>query len=307
MNLLAFSRGEYLDRLGDLTGTTRLPASKAMTTVEVKLSAARETSTIINKGTRVTADDKIYFALDEALIFAAGETVKTCAATCTEAGEIGNGFAPNELNKIVDPQPFLKSITNTTTSAGGADIESDDSLRDRIHESPESYSVAGPEGSYIFHAKSVSPTITDVAVDSPSPGLVDVFILTKDGLPNTELLDAVDAYLNKKTVRPLTDWVHVLAPTVENYEVDISYYINRSDAVYAAQIVSAAEAAVDEYVEYQGAAIGRDINPDELIARLKQAGVKRAEIRSPQFKAIGNYSVAVCTGSTVTFAGLEEK
>ena len=47
MNLLAFSRGEYLDRLGDLTGTTRLPASKAMTTVEVKLSAARETTTII--------------------------------------------------------------------------------------------------------------------------------------------------------------------------------------------------------------------------------------------------------------------
>ena len=306
MNLLAFSKGEYLDRLGDLVGVSRLPASKAMTTVEVKLSAARETSTIINKGTRVTADDKIYFALDEALIFSAGEMTKTCAATCTTAGEAGNGFAAGELNRIVDPQPFLKSITNITTSAGGADIESDDSLRDRIHESPESFSSAGPEGSYIFHAKSVSPIITDVEVNSPSPGEVNVYVLTKDGLPNTELLDAVAEHLNAKTIRPLTDLVHVLPPEVENYTVDIDYYINRSDAVYAAQIVAAAEQAVSDYIEYQGSRIGLDIVPDELTARLKQAGVKRVEIRSPQFKAVGNYSVAICSGSSVTFSGLED-
>ena len=306
MNLLAFSKGEYLDRLGDLCGVERLPASHATTTVEVRLSAARATSTIINKGTRITADDKIYFALDEPLIFSAGETVKTCAATCTESGEAGNGFAPNELNKIVDPQPFLKSITNTTTSAGGADIESDDSLRERIHQSPESFSTAGPEGAYQFHAKSVSTAITDVAVDSPSPGEVNVYVLTKDGLPSQELLNAVDAYLNKKTIRPLTDLTTVLAPTVENYEVDISYYINRDDAVYAAQIVAAAEQAVNDYVTWQGEKIARDINPDELIQRLKNVGVKRCVIRSPQFKVLDNFSVAVCTGKTVNFVGLED-
>ena len=306
MNLLAFSRGEYLDRLGDLVGVERLAASHATTTVEVKLSAARATSTIINKGTRVTADDKIYFALDEALIFAAGETVKTCAATCTESGEVGNGFLSGELNKIVDPQPFLKSIVNTTTSAGGADVESDDSLRERIHEAPESYSVAGSEGAYVFHAKSVSATITDVAVNSPQPGYVDVFILTKDGLPSQEILDAVDSHLNAKTIRPLTDYVTVKAPTVEEYAVDLDYYISRENATYAAQIVSAAEAAVNSYIEYQGSRIGLDINPDEIIARLKAAGVKRAVIRSPQFKVLDNFSVAVCNGSTINFAGLED-
>lgn len=306
MNLLAFSKGEYLDRLGDLVGVERLPASHAMTTVEVKLSAARETSTIINKGTRVTADDKIYFALDEALIFSAGETVKTCAATCTESGEVGNGFAAGELNKIVDPQAFLKSIENVTTSAGGADIESDDSLRDRIHEAPESYSVAGSEGAYQFHAKSVSSTITDVAVDSPTPGSVDVYILTAAGLPNQELLNAVDTHLNKKTIRPLTDLVTVKAPTVENYSVDLSYYIHREDATFAAQIVAAAEQAVNDYVTWQGEKIGRDINPDQLIQLLKNAGVKRVEISSPQFKELDNFSVAFCQSQTVNFAGLED-
>lgn len=306
MNLLAFSKGEYLDRLGDLVGVERLAASHAMTTVEVELSTARETATIINAGTRVTADDKIYFALDEMLVFAAGETKKTCAATCTEAGEAGNGFAAGELNKIVDNQPFLKSIVNTTTSAGGADIESDDSLRDRIHEAPESFSVAGSEGAYKFHAKSVSPIITDVAINSPTPGEVNVYVLTKDGLPAQELLDAVDAHLNAKTIRPLTDLVTVKAPTVEEYSVDISYYINREDATFAAQIVSAAEQAVNDYVTWQGGKIGRDLNPDELIQRLKNAGVKRVEVTSPQFKVLDNFSVAVCQSKSVNFAGLED-
>ena len=306
MNLLAFAKNEYLDKLGDLVGVERLPASHAMTTVEVKLSAARESATIINAGTRVTADDKIYFALDEMLIFAAGETTKTCAATCTTAGEVGNGFGAGELNRIVDPQPFLLSIENTTTSTGGADAESDDSLRDRIHEAPESYSVAGSEGAYKFHAKSVSPIITDVAVDSPEPGHVNIYVLTQSGLPSQEILDAVDSHLNKKTIRPLTDFVHVLAPKVENYTVDLDYYINRDDATFAAQIVEAAEQAVSDYITWQGEKIGRDIVPDELIARLKAAGVKRVVVNSPQFKVLDNFSVAVNTGKTVVFAGLED-
>ena len=306
MNLLAFAKNEYLDRLGDLVGVERLPASYATTTVEVKLSSARQAATIINAGTRVTADDQIYFALDEPLVFAAGETTKTCAATCTVAGEVGNGFLPGELNRIVDPTAFLLSIKNVTTSAGGADVESDDSFRDRIHESPESFSNAGSEGAYIFHAKSVSTTITDVAIDSPEPGRVDVFVLTKDGLPSTEILNAVDAHLNAKTIRPLTDLVTVKAPTTEEYTVNLSYYINRAEATQAAQVVAAAEAAVNEYISWQGGKIGRDLNPDELIQRLKNAGVKRVVISSPQFKAIGNYSVAVCTGQVATFAGLED-
>ena len=86
MNLLAFAKGEYLDRLGDLVGCERLQASSAVTTLEVTLSAPRLTSTIIRQGTRVTADNQIYFATDEALIFAAGETVKQVKATCTTTG-----------------------------------------------------------------------------------------------------------------------------------------------------------------------------------------------------------------------------
>lgn len=306
MNLLAFSKGEYLDRLGDLVGVSRLAATAATCTVEVKLSAAREYPMFIRAGTRITADDTVYFALDNQIIFLAGQTTKSARATCTVTGEIGNGYLPGELNKIVDPQAFLLSIKNTTTTEGGADIEDDESFRDRIHEAPESYSVAGSAGAYKFHAKSVNANISDVAVTSPTPGYVDVYILMKDGLPGAEILRAVSNHLNADTIRPLTDNLTVRAPAVEDYSVDLTYYISRENATSAQSIVEAAEAAVADYVKYQGAKIGRDINPDELIQRLKNVGVKRVVIRSPEYKVLDNFSVANCTGTTATFGGLED-
>ena len=306
-NLLAFATGEYLDRLGDLVGCERLPATAAVTTLEVTLSTVRETSTIIRQNTRVTADDNIYFATDEALIFAAGETVKTVSATCTVTGEVGNGYAAGELSNVVDPQPFLQSITNLTTSAGGSDVESDDNFRERIHSAPESFSCAGSEGAYISQAKSVSALISDVAVDSSEPGRVEVYLLMKNGeLPTQEILDAVNEHLSSKTVRPLTDLVTVCSPTVLEYELVARYFISRKDVHAAAEIELAAQNAVNEFVEWQREHLGRDLNPDELIYRLKKAGVKRVEVDSPQFTPVGKISVAVPSRIDVRFVGLED-
>ena len=38
--------------------------------------------------------------------------------------------------------------------------------------------------------------------------------------------------------------------------------------------------------------MGRDINPDEIIQRLKNAGAKRLEISSPVFTVVGETQVA---------------
>ena len=308
MNLLAYSKDDYLDHLGALVGVSRLPASYAVTTCEVKLSAARDVSTIIKKGTRITADNEIYFALDDDVIFTAGEVSKTCSATCTVEGEIGNGFAIGELAKIVDPQAFLLSITNTTATEGGADIESDDSLRERIHEAPEKFSVAGSQGAYIFHAKTASALVSDVAVVSPIPGVVNVYILLQNGeIPGEELLAEIAEYLSGDTIRPLTDQVNVLPAQVVNFDLTCRYWISRENATLAGEIISAAAAATDDYILWQKSELGRDINPDELIQRLKNAGVKRVEITSPAFTVLDDFSVAVAQNVTADFAGIEEK
>lgn len=307
-NLLYYAKGTNLDHIGNLTGCERLPATAAKTTLSIELSSPRDTTTIIYMGTRVTADGEYFFALADNAIIAAGETSTTCAAVCTQKGAAGNGYVAGEIKRIVDVQPFVNSIVNITTSEGGADLEDDEHYRARIRESVEGFTCAGSTGSYAYHAKSTSALISDVAVVSPSPGIVNVYILLNGGaLPADELIQAVYGKLSAKDVRPLTDYVNVYAATQVSYDLDLRYWISRDNVTMAREIQAAADKAVADYVTWQAAKIGRDLNPTELIYRLMAAGVKRVEITSPEFTTIDNTSVAIAGNVTATFAGLEDE
>ena len=305
--LLAFATGDNLDHIGVLVGTERLQASAATVTLEFSLAAARAMATIIPAGTRATAGDGIMFATDEAAVIAKGETSTTVAATCTEKGTAGNDYAAGEINKMIDPVPFIATVTNTTDSEGGAEVEADGAYRVRIQEAPESFSTAGPTGAYKYHAMRASSLITDVSVDSPQPGQVVVRPLLKNGeLPGEEILTAVSEILNNRTIRPLTDMVTVEAPTPVQYNIDLSYWISREDMTEAVAIQTAAEAAIQEYVAWQCQKMERDINPTELHYRLRAAGVKRAEIRAPVYTEITQGQVAIVNNITATLEGMED-
>ena len=100
-------------------------------------------------------------------------------------------------------------------------METDDNYRQRIHLSPEKYSVAGPGGAYDYWAKSAHQDIIDVAVYSPEPGVVDVRPLMTGGeLPDDEILDLVRTALDPEEVIPLTDTCQVLAPEVVTYDLE---------------------------------------------------------------------------------------
>lgn len=308
MNLLAYARGGYLDHIGVLVGTERLPASPATVTMRLTLSATREQVVIIPKGARFTAGDNIYFALSENAIIPAGELSVMASATCTESGVQGNGYLPREINKIVDPVPFWAAAENITKSEGGADTEDDESYRERIHEAPEKFSTAGPSLAYAYHAKSASALIADVYAHTPAPGEVDVYVLLRGGaVPGEEIISLVSAKLNDASIRPLTDKVTVKAPAPVTYNVDAVYYIDRRDATEAAAIQKRAESAVQDFILWQKEHLGRDINPTELYYRLREAGVKRAEIKLPVFTKTEKNQVAVADQIKVTFGGLEDE
>ena len=308
MNLLAYAEGDNLDHLGALIRTERIGASSAHTTLNLVLSAPRETATVVPNGIRVTAGDGIMFALDEAVIIPKGVLSALGTATCTVTGMLGNGYAAGELKTIVDPVPFLMSATNTTKTEGGADVEDDEAYRERIHEAPEKFSTAGSTLAYEYHAKAASALISDVSVDSPAPGEVDVYPLLKGGvIPGEEALTLVREKLNDRRVRPLTDKVSVKAPAIVTYDVDAVYYIDRRDATEAAAIQARAESAVQEFTAWQKEKLGRDINPTELYYRLRAAGVKRAEIKLPTFTPITRKQVAIVDHVNVRFGGVEDE
>lgn len=135
-NIPRFAEGKYLDNLVEFLNDTikRLPPQAATTRIKYTLSTVRDTATVIPKGSRSTVDGKIFFETTKDLVIPIGELEGEIEAVCTVAGEIGNGFAPGQIKKIVDFVPYLENIENITATAGGAETESDDSLYSRYRE-----------------------------------------------------------------------------------------------------------------------------------------------------------------------------
>lgn len=307
MNFLKYSYGDYLRNLAAFKNITELEPQKATVAVRWTLDEARAVATAIPGGTRVTADWETFFETTEYAEIPAGETEIVITMTCTETGEKGNGFQAGEIVEMVDPLPFISGVINTVTSAGGTDEESEQSLAERAFFAPSGYSTAGPEDAYIYHAKNYSPEIGDVLPTSPTPGVVDIRFIMKDGsLPSSGEIAGLKAYLEAGDRKPLTDSLQVGAPAAVNYQIAATYYINNSDQSSAAAIQSAAAQAMEEYKAWQCSKIGRDINPDELLGRLKAAGIKRAVITYPAYAALTQAQVAKCTAAALTYGGLED-
>lgn len=285
-SLLKYSYSEFLDNLALLKGVTREPAKAATTTIRFTAAATRTLATPIPAGS-LTVD---------------------VLAECTATGNAGNGLAPGEVSTIVDPVPYITSAVNQNTTEGGADVENDESLAERVYLAPGAYSTAGPEDGYLYHAKKYNAAIGDVVATSDhEAGQVDIVFIMADGSkPGAAMISGLQAYLSGKTIRPMTDKLTVKAPEEVTYSINLTYYINRSDSARAVAIQAAVAQAVEEYKTWQRT-IGRDVNPSQLAAMVMEAGAKRVTVTAPTFAAVAATKVAALTGSaTVTYGGLED-
>jgi phage-related baseplate assembly protein len=169
-NLLYFANGQNLDALGDLYGArgNRLQASYAACTMQYNLQAIRGVDTPIPAGSRVTADNQLFFATLTQAIIPAGQLSATITAQCQTAGDVGNNYDVGDLSSMVDLIPFVVSASNITAPTGGGDSEEDDQYRNRIRQVPESFSVAGPDGAYEFWALQTDPSIIDAKAYMPN-------------------------------------------------------------------------------------------------------------------------------------------
>lgn len=306
MGLLKYSRSDYLENLGALKHIYRKAAAGATTTIRFSMNTARNTTTGIPRGTRLTAGDGVYFATEEYGEIAIGETQVDISAVCTVAGAAGNHYDIGDIKTIVDPVPFIDSAKNITKPENGADVESDESLRQRIYIAPASYSTAGSDDSYEYFVREYSADILNVRITSPEPGVVQIRYLLADGvIPGIESMNGLQDYLSQADIRPLTDRVEVLAPEIVTYNLDITYYINQSDQNRANVIQQKVNEAIAEYIMWQKTEIGRDINPDVLMEKVINAGAKRAEIVNPQFTIVGEGAVGSLAAQTITYGGLE--
>jgi len=182
-------------------------------------------------------------------------------------------------------------------------LETDDDLRARAQLAWEGLSTAGPEGSYIYHAKSASADVLDVSVASASPGVVTVTLLSRTGTgaASSGLLATVLAALSASDVRPLTDEVAVVSAEI------VTYAITAALTVYPgpdAELVRQGALAAVQAAAAGQHALGRDVTRAALIAALMQPGVQDVTLTAPAANVVCTAGqAAYCSGATVTVAG----
>lgn len=309
MELLKTSTGEALDALGALVGVSRKEPTRATATERFTLSEARGTVTAIPAGTRVKTEDGKYFnTLDYAEI-AAGDLYADVVVQAEEAGADSAGLLAGAIKILVDPIPYIAGVSNTTESTGGLNTEDDDSLTRRIYLSPSVYSCAGPRDAYEYYAREWRGDVADVRTDSPQPNQVDIYFVIQDEeglrLPNPTELAEMKAYMSGESMRPLCDQVNCKAPEEVEYAISLTYWIGSSDQKSVSEIQSRVSAAVEEFQTWQRK-LGRDINPTELIARVREAGAKRVKLTAPADTVVEKNELPKCTGATADYGGLED-
>ncbi len=289
-NLVRYAHAPMLDMLGELVGVTRLTEETASCTVRFSVKESLAADLSIPAGVKIySRDGACRFDTLEAVTLPAGELFVDAAARCSEGGAAANGILPGGVCQLADPLADADvRATNTETTSGGADAEDDGHLRERIMLAPEAYSTAGSELAYRFHALSASSRIADVGVLSPVPGVVDLYLLTPEGLPSAALVAVTAAYVSGKKVRPLTDTVHVYPAkrVVRNLRAELTLYEGAdADAVRAAAV-----SALDAWREDKRLRLGVDVVRTQIIALLSVYGVYSVSLLEPaeDYEAAGS-------------------
>lgn len=189
------------------------------------------------------------------------------------------GGSLDHLGALMDVARLTLTTANVQTGAAAV-MEGDDDYRRRILIAPHSFSVAGPELAYVYHARSASADVVDASATSPSPGVVIVSILSRTvtGAASPATITAVDAVLNHEAVRPLTDFVTVQSADIVNFNILADLYLYFGPD--AGLIMQTAMAGLTAYLT-ENRRLGRDITRAGIIAALKVAGVQNVILTAP--------------------------
>ncbi|HDL1114103.1 TPA: baseplate J/gp47 family protein, partial [Mannheimia haemolytica] len=178
-------------------------------------------------------------------------------------------------------------------------LEQDEDFRLRIQLAFEGLSVAGPRNAYIFHALSAHEKVADVSVSSPTPASVLVTVMSSDnnGIPTSDILQAVRNRLNDEDIRPIGDRVTVQACTNSNYQIRAKLHLYRGPEIEP--IKQVATEKIGQYVK-EKRRLGRDISLSGIYSALHLEGVQRVELLEPTADIVLNSTQAgLCTNITI--------
>jgi phage-related baseplate assembly protein len=302
--LVKFSTAPVLDYLAELVAVERLAGDYAACSVRFTFVNPHP-QTIIPAGTRVSYGSFIFATIEERIV----EISETCAVVEMAAQELGsaaNGIPEGKLTTILDPIAFVSKAENITPTSGGADVETDEQLRERIRLAPSQYSTAGSKQSYEFHAESASPLILDLVVYTEVPGTVRIAVLLDNPAADfPAVAERIRETCNADTVRPLTDTLVVEQAEAQEYSINVNItLLPRTDSAPALQAITA---ALQAYAENRRKEMGQDVTLAQINKACMISGVYDVQIVSPAAPiVVASNEYAKCTGINVNIVGFNE-
>ena len=214
------AQGEYLDRLAALRGISRSVATCATGSLRFGVSSAVSGDLTIRSGTTCMTDGGIRFATTEDAVLLSGSLYVDVPAMALAPGRAGN-VAANTVTIMAAMPTGIKACTNPAAFSGGDDEEGDDSLRARLLDS----FIRLPNGANAAYYEQTAMSFPGVAaaraVGRPRGiGTVDVYVATDAGIPDEDLLSAIDDYLQAR--REISVDLQVLAPEEETVNISVA-------------------------------------------------------------------------------------
>ena len=193
------AEGEYLEKHANDRGLQRRAASAATGEVTFYLKEALEFPVAVDKGTVVgtQGENPQRFETLESCAIEAGETSVSARVKALREGREGNVLRET-VNVLITPPAYIDSVINDLHFTGGADEESDQSLRERIIESFVNVS----NGTNCAYYRNVAMQVEGVASASVVPrargaGTVDIYIASQNTEASQEQVEKAQKLLSE--------------------------------------------------------------------------------------------------------------
>lgn len=163
-----------------------------------------------------------------------------------------------------------------------------------------------------FIGDKASAASVNVSISQKMAGKVLIVPILKGGvIPDEDVLDKISAICSADDVRPMTDLVEVRAPELVPYDIEIMYYTTSAEESDCVSSIEGSGGALDQYKDWQGTKMGRDINPDKLrslcLVPPGGTGCTRIEVVAPVHTTVGRAQIAVFSGNIKVSHRVEEE
>ena len=221
------AEAQYLERQASIQGIYRRAASKATGTLTVSYTEGAK----LPVGTIFMADDQTRYETT-----AEPEVGSyTVPVQCLEVGTIGNR-EEGQTYTLVSPVTGVDAEAVGSEMAGGAEAESDESLRERLLYRLRNPPRGGTATDYVAWAKEV-PGVTRAWCFPKEQGIGTVVVrfatdeLTDDGVPTAGMVQIVADHIAESA--PVTAATTVVAPVAKPVDFRIKDLIPDSESVRA--------------------------------------------------------------------------